>query len=247
MTFLYSSLINNRENAFKLRILVSSFLRISMKNSKNLIHDKLTNTTNEEFMTILLNEHALYEPKIESIKQQIKSFTGSIKPIFKHYQLGTFDRYLDFGCGSGIITMAVKEIIQASTVHGVDIVNHLKTPITMIDINDLNDLYDFITINQVLHHVDDLTIISKLINLLKPDGYLLLKEHDCDNEDTKMLMILQHEFYRIDKNENMPVIHFNSKEYWIEQFESYGLVNQGIYINNVNDATKSFHVLFQKQ
>jgi len=243
---LYSSLISDHDYAFKLRILISGFLRICMKYSKNIIQNELIDTTNEEFINILILIHSKYEPKEQSIQQQIKSFSGSLKPIYKHYKLDNFDSYLDFGCGSGIITMATKEIIHSIVTHGIDITNNLKVELPLFELDNIVEKYDFITINHVLHHVADLSILSKLVSLLNNNGYILLKEHDCNNDEIKTLMILQHEFYSIDKFENMPVIHFKNKEYWIELFESHGLVNQGIYINNYNDATNSFYVLFKR-
>jgi 2-polyprenyl-3-methyl-5-hydroxy-6-metoxy-1,4-benzoquinol methylase len=114
------------------------------------------------------------------------------------------------------------------------------------NLDNIDVQYDFITIEQVLHHVKDLSILSKVVGLLNRGGYVLLKEHNCTSESIKLLIDLQHELHEIDSHSSFPVINYYSEQEWISLLESYGLIYIETYFYNMNDATNSFYALFKK-
>ena len=143
-------------------------------------------------------------------------------------------------------TAAIKNLLRLQSAYGVDIHNTLQVnDIHFYNLNDVKNTYDLITINQVLHHVEDLQpILQQLTLLLNTHGYLLLKEHACDTTNDKLLIDLQHDLYKIDKQEYYPVFHYKTKQEWIDTITSFGLQYVNQYVEH-HDPTKSFYALFK--
>jgi hypothetical protein len=93
----YSSLITEYE--FRIRILVSGFLRITMKKAKQFIIDNLKDTNNDAFIRTLKSHHNEYIRKPCNIDNLIKSHMGSSTNILRHFNLHSknLTSYLDFG------------------------------------------------------------------------------------------------------------------------------------------------------
>jgi ubiquinone/menaquinone biosynthesis C-methylase UbiE len=65
-------------------------------------------------------------------------------------------------------------------------------------------MFDLITCNFVLHHIEDLgAAMVEIKRVLKPNGYLLIMEHDMYTDMDHMLLDIQHMIYATlyDKND----------------------------------------------
>lgn len=109
---------------------------------------------------------------------------------------------LDIGCDTGIITTTLGNMldIDKANIHGADIISTNKMP-KLVDgfnyhkINGSNipldgNSIDLITVLMVLHHVDKKKIgrlLKSIRNVLKPNGILVIREHDCDTKAESLL------------------------------------------------------------
>lgn len=110
-------------------------------------------------------------------------YLSILNKVFKTYGKR---KILDFGCGTGYNMLVLQRFGQ---VEGVDISEHSKLSckkrgldVRLFDIcrgdnnvSELSDRYNLITAFDVLEHIDDdLEVISKLRDMLKGGGYLLI-------------------------------------------------------------------------
>lgn len=118
-------------------------------------------------------------------------------------------KYLDYGCGSGEFTRAIgdKLGLAKQNIFGVDIVHYSQ----IYDINfkiikdsvipHPDNFFDLITVQMVLHHIKDedlRTTIKELYRVLKPNGTLILREHNVsskESDDMTIILDFVHEFY----------------------------------------------------
>ncbi len=67
-----------------------------------------------------------------------------------------------------------------------------------------DSFFDIVTITMVLHHIDNLNgqteLIKEIYRVLKPDGYLFIKEHDILNDKQKIYTDFIHYFYELSYN-----------------------------------------------
>ena len=116
-------------------------------------------------------------------------------------------KYLDYGCGGGkkTIRMADKLGLPHDNVFGTDIPDwgpysqtQKRHPFVfkIVENNIIpypDDMFDLITCSFVLHHIEDLaTAMSEIKRVIKPNGYLLLIEHDAHNDMDHLLLDIQH-------------------------------------------------------
>lgn len=104
-------------------------------------------------------------------------------------------RMLDFGCGTGLITLALKPLVGA--VLGLDtsrgMLDELEAKLTAGGIADVTTLcaelaeagldpdFDLIVSSMALHHVaDTASLLREFYRLLKPGGYLAVADLDPD-------------------------------------------------------------------
>ncbi|CAM2719277.1 unnamed protein product [Rotaria socialis] len=100
--------------------------------------------------------------------------------------------YFDLGCGDGTITVGIGDYLGLfkENIFGGDVYEGQNEQITYVKINksqstiDLpSDRVDLITSFVTFHHIDQLeTTLSELVRILRPEGYLIVREHDCKNE-----------------------------------------------------------------
>jgi SAM-dependent methyltransferase len=117
------------------------------------------------------------------------------------------DNILDIGCAEGSITALLGKALnlEASNIHGCDVRN-LDTfeGFCFKRILDDNTLpYDansqsLIVCLMVLHHIPDLsTTISEIYRILKPGGYFVIREHDCNPEELATVLDIIHGLYAL--------------------------------------------------
>ena len=115
--------------------------------------------------------------------------------------------YCDVGCADGFITVAIGNYLHLS-----------PTQIFGCDVRDLppegnkfqfkyydgqklpymNNSFDLMTIYMVMHHIPHIqSFIKELYRVLKNGGYLVIREHDCNPEDMRMFLDIQHGLYAL--------------------------------------------------
>ena len=62
----------------------------------------------------------------------------------------------------------------------------------------MNNSFDLMTIYMVMHHIPHIqSFLKELFRVLKNGGYLLIREHDCNPEDMRMFLDIQHGLYAL--------------------------------------------------
>lgn len=116
--------------------------------------------------------------------------------------------YLDVGCNEGSITDAVGAHLGARAVHGCD-VQAPTTPaaqrqfaFTLLDQRDPYRLpyadrsQDVVTAFMSLHHIEQVhRTLGEIHRVLRDDGLLVVREHDCTPPELALLLDLMHGFY----------------------------------------------------
>jgi len=121
------------------------------------------------------------------------------------------ETYLDYGCGNGEFTKSnAKELqLDMDNVYCTDVVEYPSTKslqFHLIENNMVNlpdNKFDLITIFMVLHHVkeeEQMLVIRNLYKMLKPEGIIILKEHNApmrypDKESFKKVIDIVHDVY----------------------------------------------------
>jgi ubiquinone/menaquinone biosynthesis C-methylase UbiE len=119
--------------------------------------------------------------------------------------------YLDIGCLDGGITESIGKYFRLNKLqtHGVDVKsyenagenNYDNITFTTYDGSKLpytDDSFDLVTCLMVFHHIQECNItilIEEIYRILKPNGILILREHDAHTENDKKLLNLMHDFY----------------------------------------------------
>ncbi|MBN2591516.1 MAG: class I SAM-dependent methyltransferase [Sedimentisphaerales bacterium] len=135
---------------------------------------------------------------------------------------------MDFGCGTGLLTLQIQPSVHSIT--GIDnslsMLDILNSKISKLNLCNTNSLfvdldkgdilkgkYDLVVSNMTLHHIKELdSLLNQFYNILKPDGYLCLC--DLDLEEGKF------------HNDNTGVFHFGfSREELRENYINAGFVN----------------------
>ena len=133
--------------------------------------------------------------------------------------------YLDVGCHDGSLTRQISEHVSAATAIGVDVTvpahigRNSSDNVVLMEYDGMklpfsDDSFDLVTCFQTLHHVSDVgTTCSEIMRVLKPGGLLLIKEHNCDSEETRKLIEIEHLLWSI-KNNDYEVQNCKSLEEW---------------------------------
>jgi SAM-dependent methyltransferase len=175
----------------------------------------------------------------------------------------TFKTYLDIGCGDGSITKLLAECIGAEQVHCVEVksppadttIKYSQPADTGLLEYDDNH-FDMITAIMCLHHVKNLdTMVSEIHRILKPGGYLFIKEHDCWTEYDAMLVDIEHCMYinalesQSTVNMDGVVEHYKNFNGWDAALAPLQYITSDYYYTSVRNAispTRAFIALYKK-
>jgi 2-polyprenyl-3-methyl-5-hydroxy-6-metoxy-1,4-benzoquinol methylase len=128
---------------------------------------------------------------------RVKLASDVAAAIIKNVKLSKNMAILDFGCGTGLLTLKIQPLVKMITgvdnSHGmlnmlqkkIDGLGLANTHIQQVDFEKgehANGLYDLIISSMVLHHISDTAALFKLwLNLLQPNGQICFA--DLDTED----------------------------------------------------------------
>ena len=140
--------------------------------------------------------------QLNNIRTDYYSGTNPDKIIelIKSYDFPPVNTYLDVGCSTGEKTIAIGKFLKANQIHGADLkcfdgpikrkegfhFQEIKQdgPLPYDD-----DTFDVISLLHTSHHIEDKgNILSEIRRVLKPEGLLILREHDLKSEFDKKLV-----------------------------------------------------------
>lgn len=151
-------------------------------------------------------------------------------------------RVLDVGCGNSDTVKMIAEGWNAQwnrcDVEGdVDIIKEGVLPYE-------DNIFDLILCYQVLHHIpwDLLEIeVSEIGRVIKSEGFLVVREHDVEDETVRELVEKEHNFYP----REIPIYLLQSEEKWIEQLGKVGFTHLHTQRFSRNNPTRYITMLFR--
>jgi SAM-dependent methyltransferase len=248
----------------------------SRKNIKQTIDEILQHASRGNDIVVfkkLLDIHTKYNPhtSFDRGAQRIKDLQS-----FHFFQLLADDVsdsfvYLDFGGANGELTKSLasflhlkKEQVFVSDVKSwfgtTNIeeyqkhvtLRYLKTAILPFEDNSV----DFISAFQVFHHIQHLDIaLGEIYRVLKPKGYLLIREHDCDSVITQTLIDLEHSIRELclndEKDINLNYLHSYEDTYFSKidltnRLISHRFTPIKLQYPEIRGATRFYYQVFQK-
>lgn len=127
---------------------------------------------------------------------------------------------LEIGCGTGKITEELNKIMRFREIQCIELESHKSDVINFNKpredktLNFANGYFDVIMASLSLHHVDDIAfLVREMYRVLKPGGYLILREHLSWDVFDAMIIDIEHMAYIIGV-ENRP---------WTDAGTGYGL------------------------
>ena len=223
-TYTYIYNVYKEENIIKISKLILLFTKfISYKRTVELInlirYNKMLDTQIIEW----IKKKKFSNKSLYNIKQIYSSWTyifeklaQNCNNLFKRRNMDIKNiKYLDIGCGNGKKTIQFSNLLELEkeNINGTDIKKQTSYSFNfnfkfILDNGKLDypdNSFDFITCILMLHHVNDLKqLIKEIKRVLKPNGILLMIEHDTHDDYDKLILNILHTFYRffVDKDEN---------------------------------------------
>lgn len=118
--------------------------------------------------------------------------------------------------------------------------------------------FSFVSAIMVLHHVEKIDMmLSQISRVLKPGGYLVLREHDSTSEMDRLLIDMEHMIYDkiedeyTDENKEAYVGDYRSKQEWIDLLAQYDLESVAqedeLLKNGRRSEDKPYYSLYRKK
>lgn len=178
-------------------------------------------------------------------------------------------KYLDFGGGNGELTSSIarylklnKEQVFVSDVQswfGTQNVLEYQKNVTLRYITTSflpfeDESLDLVSAFQVFHHIKNMDTTLKEINrILKVNGILLIREHDCDNNGTRTLIDLDHTIREvcIKDDINIDILHdYDDKYYGMDELsnliQKYNFTSSSLKYSNPRGPTRYYYKIFKK-
>lgn len=155
-------------------------------------------------------------------ENRINARIRDLEPFEQQLRVAKITKYLDIGCGNGMITIGIGSHLGLSpeNICGADIAtwaghDHKQESLPgftfktiAIDTGDKPtysiDLpagsIQFISLLMVLHHIKDEllpAVFGEIARLLGPSGLVLIREHDSPNEMTDSLINIEHGIFEV--------------------------------------------------
>jgi ubiquinone/menaquinone biosynthesis C-methylase UbiE len=243
---------------------------IGFKNSINFFNLISENKNDEYLIKLLLN----YKKNNDKTFKFCNSWEYFIEIIFDYYK--NFNnkniKYLDICSGNGKKTYLFHKIfnIDKNNVFTCDINNWGSTydqnkikhefNFNYIENNKLNyddNSFDLITIILSLHHIEKIDIIiQEIYRVLKPNGYVIIIEHDNYNDIDNLIVIIQHLLFATIYDKNLDYIKNPYYYHYYNRYELDYLFNNNnlkmIYTNYLFEDNKIrydnlYYSIYQKK
>lgn len=177
------------------------------------------------------------------------------------------DTYLDVGCGDGSITKHFAEFLGAKEVHCIEpkdppaevagLINYHKPPSSPAAALPFPDNhFDVITAFMSLHHITEIdATVKELYRVMKPGGFLFIKEHDCWNAYDAMIVDIEHCIFinalegksTVDMDD--VVSHYKNYYGWDETLKPFKWIHADFYYGNLRNEinpSRTYLAVYQK-
>lgn len=170
-----------------IQFLKNSFHGSSLyENIETIVKDLVTKYKNDETIYIKLRDLYIKEvnTNIKPRENRLVDLLFKLDHSNKCFKTEYF--ILDYGCGPGSLTIELSKRLESKRIYACDVIK----PKIADDINfELiydgqilpykNHTFDTIICMMVLHHVKDIkNALKELYRILKPGGYIIIREHD---------------------------------------------------------------------
>lgn len=193
--------------------------------------------------------------------------SGLFNVLQPYLPRGGVRKYLDFGCGKGLITRSISARLDHPETHCVEVTkypehsnlgNSVAFTYTDSKLPFPDNTFDLITAFMSLHHVKDLkTVLEEIRRTLRPGGVLFIKEHDCWSAGDAMLIDIEHQIFAhcVDRKPLKDVYdteytcHFINRWGWEKLLAPLEFRDGDFYYSNVSarqSATRAFWGVFIK-
>jgi ubiquinone/menaquinone biosynthesis C-methylase UbiE len=206
--------------------------------------DQITRITNNDidFLNNLKIDYKQVKKSEGRELSRIRDIEKYLKPL-KNKNIS----YLDLGSSEGKITSVVSSYLNLpkNKAYGIDIkpeieavnfdpsreeVNFTYLQYNGVDIKFDDNEFDLITIFQALHHFSDLGgTLQSLNRVMKPNGILIVREHDVKEEYTDLFLDFVHAFY-MTVNSNEETVEEFANIYSKGNFANYKSLNEWVLI-----------------
>lgn len=193
----------------------------------------------------------MYHRLSDRIKNLVKTLNDAGKP--------RIESFLDIGCGNGEITSEIVKVLQITDCYGADVIepksqmtrsSYKKVINNHIDLPDYS--MDLITCFMSIHHFDQYhQMMGEIMRLLKPDGYLFIREHDVPANNTRLINYLNqlHQQFNGYNYGGQPIHYMSRGELKKNLTEQYHLIHvtDSDYPDDMNNRQMIYHSLFTKK
>lgn len=258
----------NSKSRYLLNKLLMKSFNFGNINVETYINECLLNKMNDEDILIDLRKYnkevdrkGRTENRIETLSKLFSDNKTIITPDFK---------YLDIGCTDGEIayTFGKSLDLDKQQIFGADVGNwedvgqkQVNSGITYINIPKQGRLpfddnsFDVITVLMVLHHIEYVDErLKEIFRILKPNGKLIIREHDCISDTNRMIHDIEHSIYEISKKDTIDKTYLDTYNAWYRSRDVWNkkLTNIGFSLvssdgNTPNSATRGYYELYTKQ
>lgn len=167
------------------------------------------------------------------------------------------DHYLDVGCGDGSISKAVGERVMATRITGVDVYDQEIDGLSYINISEsglalpLEDAScDLVTCFVSIHHFEKQNLLADIARVLRPGGYLVIREHDVEPEpDVASFLEMVHWVDAVARNDSdgfRQYCGFFAYEDISKTLESLGFSKEKMVRYADPNPQRIYHASFQK-
>ena len=163
--------------------------------------------------------------------------------LFNDLVINDYTKYLDFGGGIGDVSSSIAKNLKLKKENSfvTDIQNwlgkehtdeyvkyityrYLKTNLLPFE----NETFDLITCLQVLHHIPDKKYtISQLRKVIKPNGILIVREHDCRDSQDRTMIDIEHSLHAYAVDEQGIDYFQNYHDNYMSKNELSNLMSEG--------------------
>jgi ubiquinone/menaquinone biosynthesis C-methylase UbiE len=196
--------------------------------------------------------------KTDRSKSQASEMYRRYRGLYKSNKV--VEKYLDIGCGDGLITEYFGKSIGAKSITGLDIQKGTANiefavvdPLTPSKLPFANNSMDVISSFMGMHHVIDLTgMASEITRVLRSDGLFVIKEHDCWNAVDAMLVDVEHGIFLYEEGitkEYGHAVHYKNYHGWDKTFTGLKYVEGDFYYTNPRNEispTRAFMTVYKK-
>ena len=206
-------------------------------------------------------KNTLFSPDSKSCNPELYGLQNVTNSLKKFIKKNRNPKYLDIGCGDGRKTVSISELLKIpnGNVYGTDInfwgpyKKNRNLPFEfkfILDDGKLdfpNNSFDIISCVLTLHHIENLpNILSEIKRVLKPNGFLLLIEHDNYTHFDAMIIEMQHTLFAFFYDNNKDYIknplyskYYNRMEWEFILFKNgFKILECETYFNNISETKR---------